>query len=212
MGDPLAPLWRGSVTDGFPVTFTGNYAAYGRGEYYITDSTDENRTTLACDVETGTWREIGHPFMFLYYDPEGNRLFGSPRTVVGGVWHMVYTGASYLNQGTYPYLPLCPVSAANFTSASAAQVKMPVDCTVTAIAAIVNVAPGTGKSYTFQLEVNGVLNTDIVCTISGSATEQLTTGAVTLLQGDLVCLKTTFNGVSSVQINHIAVSYKASRL
>jgi hypothetical protein len=222
--DPLAPIWRNSTTDGFSVAFTGDHAAYGRGEYYIADSTSASSTTLACDVSTGAWRDIGFPCRFLFFDPEGNRLFGTEESgVIGGVWYSreADSSPSFAVGTATQYVAIGVASSPAIGQASVleAQMMMPKAATLTSIRMQVAAAVGNSSDDTFSINVNvngSKVTTDdngatFTCTIGyddGANASASATGSIALAQDDLVCWEATFTGdVASVAVRQIVATY-----
>lgn len=76
--DPIGRIFRGETAEQIPA-FEGVVAEYARGEYLISNGT----TVLACEVETGAWRHVGHPLVTsLYYEWDDDVLQGGKATLV----------------------------------------------------------------------------------------------------------------------------------
>ena len=65
-------LFRGSTAEGISA-FSGVVATFGRGEYFISDST----TTLALDVARGTWRNVGVGADAMHFEDDTEELIVS---------------------------------------------------------------------------------------------------------------------------------------
>lgn len=67
--DAIKPIFRG-LSAGQLTSFTGVVATYARNEYIISDTSQ----TLAVDVITGRWRDLGLACNCLHYSPESNEI------------------------------------------------------------------------------------------------------------------------------------------
>jgi hypothetical protein len=213
--DPLAPLFRGSTTDGFAVTFNGSAAAYGRSEYYLSDATDSTRTTLAVNTRTGAWRELGFPSKFLFYDQKANILFGRniPATV-GGVWHTRLTTAgnsfNVTTVATYLMIGTASSPAVGKAAVDDAQFLLPRDVTVTAIYVRLGSALTGSQTLDCNLNIDGSKDTTFTVT-HDSTTGTLTsnTGSIAVNQDQLLALEFTFGGgLTTAAINSVVVVYE----
>lgn len=212
-GDSMAPIWRNGTTDGI-ATFEGDVADYGRGEYYISDSTDVTKTTFAVNMTTGAWREVGFPSNFLFYDQKANVLFGRnvPATVGGMILIHESTHTGTFTPGTAnPFIkPGGPGSIQ--ASHTAARALVPRDITITRLALVVSAAPGVGQSVQVRFNVNGVTQSSPSITVTNAtATNTAVLSAASALdvaEGDTLSIEFTFaGGAASLALRSLSWAY-----
>lgn len=210
-GDPLRPLFRNGTPDGFPVTFVGDYAAYGRGEYYLTDSRDADRTMLAVDVETGAWRNLGFPSNFLFYDEKANVLFG--RNVPSTVGDAMVIHSS-THGGTFSLAAFMkPGGPSSLQSTdAAARALAPRAFTITRLTGHLGSALTGGQTAAIQFYIDGVADPGIVLNYTSADSAGVgksATGTVEVSSGQTISIGVTLGGgAASVQMRSLAYAYE----
>jgi hypothetical protein len=212
--DAIAPILRNSTTDGL-ADFVGDYAAYGRGEYYITDSRDSTRTTLAIDASSGAWRNIGFPSNFLFFDSEANILFGRnvPAEVTGMVMIHSSTHTGSFTPSTGGGTPFFKPGGPTTVEASNAAARMlaPRAFVITRLSGTLAATFGAG-SATIRFVVNGTPQAAPTITFTPANTVgQAVTSAIAALQineGDTISMEATFTTITSVQLFSVSWAYE----
>lgn len=207
--DAIAPILRNSTTDGL-TDFVGDYAAYGRGEYYISDSRDSTRTTLAIDASSGAWRNIGFPSNFLFFDSEANILFGRnvPATVVDAmvIHSNTHTGSFTVAANLKPGGP-----ADTETTHADAALLAPRDFSIFRFAALPAAALTGVQTATLQFNVNGSLDPGISLSFTSADSAnvvKMATGTVDIVAGDLVSIQVTLGGgAAGLQLFSLSYAY-----
>lgn len=211
--DAIAPILRNSTTDGL-TDFVGDYSAWGRGEYYITDSRDDVNTTLAVSTETGAWRNLGFANNFLYYDSEANILFGRniPATIAS-MWstRLNSAGSNFAVGNTSQYLAIGAAAspAVGKGTIGDAQFRAPRALTITTMYVRLLAALTGSQTLNGRINVNGTAGTsiDVVHNV-GTGTLAFDTGSVVVAQDDLVCIEFVFGGgLTTVNINSVTIAY-----
>lgn len=91
------------------------------------------------------------------------------------------------------------------------QFRAPIAFDITRIDVESTTAPGTGKSITFKINVNGVTNNTISVTISDLATTATSTGGpLSIAQDDLICIEASAfgGGLTTLTIDHFAIAMR----
>ena len=213
--EPLAPIFRNGVTDGLG-PFAGIIGEYGRGEYYISDSTtavgQALRTTLAVSRE-GAWRNLGHPFNFLFYDVKSNILFGANTVNTVGdvsvIRSSTHTSTFTLSTANFHATPGGP--ARTGTSHTAVGVRCPRAITITRLSAVISAAPAGDDTVTLKFAIGGVAQSGISLLLTSASAinaAHTATGTVTVAQDDILTVTAEFaNGGTSQAFRSIAFTY-----
>ena len=107
-----------------------------------------------------------------------------PGFIIGGG-----TGLTTLSRSLTNYVPMFNAGVSSVESGS--QQFMPVAGTVSRFYIILNISPGSGKSFTFIVRKNGAA-TPVTCTISGTATTGSDlTNSVSFAAGDYISIMVT---------------------
>ena len=110
-------------------------------------------------------------------------VLGPVLTIGGG------TGLTTLSRSSTSYVPMFNTGVSSVESGS--QQFMPVAGTVSRFYIILNISPGSGKSFTFIVRKNGAA-TPVTCTISGTATTGSDlTNSVSFTAGDRISIMVT---------------------
>lgn len=104
---------------------------------------------------------------------------------VGGLLQFSAGTAIGLSSGTTLFL-----ATGIFAGGESVFVRIPVACVISHLAVQTNVAPGSGKTYTFTVRKNATSDTALTCTVADNTNVGSdNTHSVTLTAGDFICLK-----------------------
>lgn len=132
--DRVLVRFRGEVTDALAPPFPSPAdndpelvaAAFHNDEYFLTDG----QSTLAVDLRTGAWREVGVPFSALYREAEGS--MGVDNLLVVGVEHVVLSweqpGRVTDNGNPIPFVIATPALVPDAGIVATVSQRLYVDC------------------------------------------------------------------------------------
>jgi len=192
--DALSPVFRGSTSDGI-AAFNGVVASYGRDEYLISDV---DNTTLAMNIATEEWREVGPPANALFHEPDTRICLASvlDSTTAFGFLIVNQAASTYvMNNTTVPFTPFgqptVPAASAVLTNSRA-----PSAFTITDATVLLSIALGGAGTASWRVTVNGVDSAPIV-TISSGASSGTGSLSIPIAQDDLITIHATFTGTTT---------------
>jgi hypothetical protein len=208
--DALRPIFRNATLNGIN-SFEGQVAAYGRNEYYVSDPDLDTGTTLALDMDTQAWRNLGMPSNALFYEDETGMLLATFRTATSAdaVLIVAPQGATTMTLSTASPFAAIGMPSSPLATDVLARGVLPVPITITRMYVLLATPLAGGGTVTFHVHKNGSNQAAPVVTISSGGTSGNAVGAsLSFAAGDTISINTTYTGgTTTAPVQAIMLSY-----